>query len=103
MGIFLDFRKAFYTVDHGILLQKLHRLGVRRNVHAQMPSYLADMKQFVNVSSEISNLQLVKRGVPQRSFLGPLPFLVYLNDIGSNANIIGKLLLYEDDAVFIEN
>ena len=55
------------------------------------------------VNSENSNLQLVKRGVPQGSFLGPLLFLVYINDIGSNANIIGKVLLYEDDTALIEN
>ena len=103
MGVFLDFRKAFDTVDHEILLQKLHILGVRGNVYALMASYLTDRKQFVNLNSENSNLQLVKRGVPQRLILGPPLFLVYINDIGSNANIIGKLLLYADDTVLIEN
>ena len=103
IGVFLDFRKAFDIVDHEILLQKLHSLGVRGNVYALMASYLTERKQFVNVNSENSNLQLVKRGVPQGSILGPLLFLVYMNDIGSNANIIGKLLLYADDTVLIEN
>ena len=99
----LDFRKAFDTVDHEILLQKLHSLGVRGNVYALMASYLTERKQFVNVNSENSNLQLVKRGVLQGSILGPLLILVYMDDIGSNANIIGKLLLYADDTVLIEN
>ena len=67
-----------------------------------MASYLTERKQFVNVNSEKSNLQLVKRGVPQGSILGPLLFLVYINDIGSIANIIGKLLLNADDTVLIE-
>ena len=98
-----DFRKAFDTVHHESLLQKLHCLGIRGNVYALMASYLTESKQFVNVNSENSNLQLVKRGVPQGSILGPLLFLVYINDIGSNANIIGKLLLYADDTVLIEN
>ena len=103
MGVFLDFRKAFETVDHEILLTKMHSLSVRGNVYALMASYLTEREQFVKVNSENSNLQIVKRGVPQGSTLGPLLFLVYINDIGSNANIVGKLLIYADDTVLIEN
>ena len=103
MGFFLDFRKAFDTVDHEILLKKLHSLGVRGNVYALMASYLIEKKQFVNVNSENSDLQIVKRGVPQGSILGPFLFLVYINGIGSNANITSKLLLYADDKALIEN
>ena len=57
----------------------------------------------MNVDSENSNFQLVKQGVPQESILGPLPFVVYINEIISNAKIIGKLLLYADDTTFIES
>ena len=96
MGVFFDFRKAFDTVDYEHLLEKLHSLGVRGNVCALMASYLADRKQFVNVNSENSNLQLVKRGIPQGSIFWPLLFLSYKNDIGSNANIIRKWFLYPD-------
>ena len=91
MGAFLDFRKTFDTVDHETLLQKLYTSGVRGNVFALMASYLADRKQFVKVNSENSNPQLVKRGVSQGSILGTLLFLVYINDIGSNADIIDEL------------
>ena len=55
------------------------------------------------VNSDNSNIQIVKRGVPHGSILGPLLFVVYVNDIGSNANIIGKLLLYADDTVLSGN
>ena len=96
-------RLVFDTVDHEILLQKLHNLGVCGNVYELMASYLTERKQFVNVNSENSNIQLVERGVPQGSILGQQLFLVYINDIGSNTNIIGRLLLYADDTVLIEN
>ena len=81
----------------------MHSLGVRGNVHALMACYLADSKQFVNVNSENSKLDSVERGVPQGSILGPLLFLVYINDIGPNSKTISKLLLYADNIVFIEN
>ena len=104
MGVFFFFfRKASDPVDNENLLQILHSLGVHGNVHARMVTYLADMKQIVNVNSETSDLQLIKRGVPQGSFFGPLPFFVYTNGIGSNANMIAKLLLYVDDTVIVES
>ena len=81
MGIFVDFRKAFDTVDHENLLQKLHSLGVHGNVNALIANYLADSIQFVIVNSENSNIQVVKPGVPQGSILGPLPFFVNIIDI----------------------
>ena len=56
----------------------------------------------MNVNSENSNFQIVKRGVPHGSILGPLLFLAYINDIGSNAKIVGKLLLFADDTILIE-
>ena len=91
MSVLLDFRKAFDIVDHQFQLQEMNSLGVRGNVSALMATYLADRKQCVNVNSENYNFQPLKRGVPQGSILEPLQFLVYTNDIESNANIIGKL------------
>ena len=75
IGVFLDFRKVSDTVDHDILLQKLHGLCVRGKVCAVIGSYLADRKQSVNVNSENSNLRLVKRGSLKGQFSDRFYFL----------------------------
>jgi hypothetical protein len=97
MGIFLDLSKAFDTVDHGILLFKLQYYGVRGHVYDWFKSYLSNRKQFTVIGSARSSEQPVSIGVPQGSILGPLLFLLYINDIRyacSNA----CLKLFADDS-----
>ena len=95
-GIFIDFQKAFDTVDHNILLSKLNHYGIRGLANNWFKSYLKDRKQFVSVNGFQSNSLTIKCGVPQGSILGPLLFLIYINDIYSSIKFC-KIHHFADD------
>ena len=80
-AIFIDLKKAFDTVDHDILLAKMHHYGINGIEHDWFRSYLNNRKQFCNVSGVSSEIQAIEIGVPQGSCLGPLLFLLYVNDL----------------------
>lgn len=99
-SVFLDLSKAFDTVRHDLLLEKLECCGVRGIANDLFRNYLSDRKQFVMVNDTRSDPLPVSRGVPQGSILGPLLFLIYVNGI-AKLHLKGKLFLFADDTAIL--
>lgn len=98
IAVFLDLCKAFDCVNHEILLEKLYQIGIRGNYFKWISSYLTNRKQVVKLNGVHSKVCTVKCGVPQGSVIGPLLFLIYINDIG-DLSLHSKLSLFADDTV----
>jgi hypothetical protein len=96
LGIFVDLKKAFDTLNHEILINKLEHYGIRGNALDWFKNYLCNRYQFTNFNSCNSELMLISCGIPQGSILGPLLFLVYINDL-TYAVSYGNSILFADD------
>jgi len=96
-AVLLDLQKAFDTVDHTILIKKMEKIGL--GSLKWFRSYLSNRKQIVEINGKQSDSKTVTCGVPQGSILGPLLFLIYVNDMSISVNC--KLMLYADDSILL--
>ena len=95
-GVFLDFSKAFDTVNHDLLIEKIEHYGIRGIASEWFKSYLSNRYQKVKIGNTMSQECKIVCGVPQGSVLGPILFLLYINDIQHSSDIL-KFHLFADD------
>ena len=101
LSVFIDLSKAFDVIDHSILIYKLKYYGVRGKCLKWFESYLSNRQQFTVVNGTNSNYNTVRCGVPQGSILGPLLFLIYVNDLPQCSQSLNYILFADDTSVFI--
>ena len=103
LNVFIDLRKAFDTVSHSVLLSKLEKYGVRGTALNLINSFLCDRKQYVQMGKNSSSLKDINIGVPQGSNLGPILFLIYVNDFPEISSEFESVLFADDTALAISN
>ena len=102
INIYIDLSKAFDTLDHSILLSKLDYYGICGSEHSLIHNYFSNRQQYVEYSGHTSAYETISTGVPQGSILGPLLFLIYINDLPLVSDIF-EMLMYADDTTLYCN
>ena len=98
VGVFLDIKKAFDTVNHTILLHKLEKYGIQEIVL----KWFSSRKQYVQYDGYKSDVKKISHGVPQGSILGPLLFILYINDFSRTSDHFFSIIFADDTSVFIK-
>ena len=103
VGCYIDLKKAFDTVNHRILIEKMQRYGIRGHILDWFKSYLNNRKQFTHINHTNSDLNSISCGVPQGSILGPLLFILYINDISNISHLMHTILFADDTTILIKS
>ena len=101
--ILVDLQKAFDKLDHTVLLRKMDYIGFKESVIKWFQSYLSNITVFVTLENIFSDGRLINCGFPQGSILGPLLFLIYINDLPQTLNETGSYLYADDTCIFYLN
>ena len=100
LGIFIDLSKAFDTVNHNILLEKLKAYGIQSENLKWFRSYLSNRKQFISYGDFKTEMKIVKCGVPEDFILGPLLFFIFVNDLNNSTKVLDPVLFADDTNLF---
>ena len=100
VGVVIDLKQAFDTIDHSLLLEKLSHYGLRGIASSWIKSYLHNRKHFINFNGVNSDILDVVCGVPQGSILGPKLFILYINDLCNISKILDLIIFADDTNIF---
>ena len=102
LGLFIDLSRAFDTISHEILLDKLNFYGIRGIALTWIKNYLSERKQYVSFNNTHSDMGILSTGVPQGSILGPLLFLIYINDLPNISTKLSFIQFADDTTLYLQ-
>ena len=102
-GVFIDLKKAIDAVNHDLLVKKLEFYGIRGTANAWLKNYLTNRNQYVVADGHSSTSRSITCGVPQGSVLGPVLFILYINDVCNVSSVLKFVLFADDTNIFCSN